>query len=309
MNTLEEKSTRALLENHPRVKKTFPSAVGGKPSGEIKIEAFLPHFRDQEEQFSCPDTSAAAAKISVRGLNFFYGAYQALFDNCLTIVPGKLTALIGPSGAGKSTHLRVYNRIFELYRDQTAMGEVLFEGNDIFATNVDLLELRRRMAMIFSQPTPFPLSVFENIAYGLKLHYSISRAELHDRVEDALKKTASWDEFQEKLRVPALSLSRGEQQRLCLARTLALEPEVLLLDDPTAAIDARSARKIEEALETLKEKLTIVMATQNMQQAARVSDFTAFFSQGYIVEYGRTKQIFTNPTKKQTENYLTGRFG
>lgn len=248
-------------------------------------------------------------KIATRKLNFFYGSQQALFDNNLDIAAGKVTAIIGPSGCGKSTHIRVYNRIFELYRDQKATGEVLFDGHNLLSATVDLIELRRQIGMIFQKPTPFPLSVFENVAYGLRLHFKLSKSELHGRVESALKRAALLDEVKDKLDRPGIALSGGQQQRLCIARAIALEPEVLLMDEPTSAIDPVATSKIEELMESLKGKYTIAIVTHSMQQAARISDFTAFFYKGYIVEYGRTKQIFTNPANKQTEDYITGRFG
>jgi len=247
--------------------------------------------------------------ITVRGLNFFYGSQQALFDNDLDIAPHRVTAVIGPSGCGKSTHLRVYNRIFELYRDQRATGTVLLKGEDIFSPKMNLLELRRRVGMIFQKPTPFPMSVFENVAYGIRLHYTVSKSELEGRVEEALKGAALWEEVRDLLHKPGTALSGGQQQRLCVARAIAVEPEVLLMDEPTSAIDPIATAKIEELVERLKGRYTIVIVTHNMQQAARISDFTAFFFKGYIVEFGETKQIFTNPKHRKTEEYITGRFG
>jgi phosphate transport system ATP-binding protein len=248
-------------------------------------------------------------KISVKNLNFYYGGHQALFDNNMDVATNRVTAIIGPSGCGKSTHIRVYNRIYELYRDQRAEGEVLLDGNNIISPEVDLIDLRKRIGMIFQKPSPFPMSIFENIAYGLKLHYKMSRRELAERVENALEKSALFDEVKNKLNEPATALSGGQQQRLCIARAIAIEPDVLLMDEPCSAIDPIATAKIEELIEALKSKYTIVLVTHNMQQAARVSDYTAFFYQGHIVEFGGTKQIFTNPAKKQTEDYITGRFG
>ena len=249
------------------------------------------------------------AKIIVRNLNFFYGDKQALFDNNLTIAPMKVTAIIGPSGCGKSTHIRVYNRIFELYRDQCASGSVMLDGDNLLSPAADVIHLRRRVGMIFQKPTPFPMSVFENVAYGLKLHYRISRSELADRVERALKSAALWEEVRDKLHRPGTALSGGQQQRLCIARAVAVEPEVLLMDEPTSAVDPAGTAKIEELIENLKRRYTIVIVTHNMQQAARISDFTAFFHEGRIIEFGTTRRIFTNPTNSKTENYITGRFG
>jgi phosphate transport system ATP-binding protein len=254
-------------------------------------------------------SEAVDVKISARNLSFFYGDHQALFDNDLDVRTGKVTAVIGPSGCGKSTHLRVYNRIFQLYRDQRATGEVLLDGVNILSATVDLIELRRRVGMIFQKPTPFPMSVFENLAYGIRLHYKPSRSELHDRVESSLKSAALWDEVQDKLHKPGTALSGGQQQRLCIARAIAVEPEVLLMDEPTSAIDPIATARIEELVVSLKDKYTIAIVTHNLQQAARISDYTAFFYQGRIVEMGPTQQVFTKPRSKQTEDYITGRFG
>ncbi len=253
--------------------------------------------------------NALPVKISARGLSFHYGQLQALFDNNLDILANQVTAVIGPSGCGKSTHLRVYNRIYELYRGHRAMGQVLLDGKDILEPGQDLIELRRRVGMIFQKPTPFPMSVFENVAYGLRLHYRPSREDLTDRVESALRDAALWDEVKDKLDHPGPALSGGQQQRLCIARAIAVNPEVLLMDEPTSAIDPLATAKIEDLIEELKRHYTIVIVTHNMQQAARISDFTAFFYEGRIVEYGPTGQIFTKPTKKRTEDYITGRFG
>ncbi|MCU0664716.1 MAG: phosphate ABC transporter ATP-binding protein PstB [Myxococcota bacterium] len=248
-------------------------------------------------------------KIRARNLSFFYGDHQALYDNDLDVRTGKVTAVIGPSGCGKSTHLRVYNRIFQLYRDQRAQGEVLLDGVNVLSPSVDLIELRRRVGMIFQKPTPFPMSVFENLAYGIRIHYKPSRSELHDRVEASLKSAALWDEVMDKLHKPGTALSGGQQQRLCIARAIAVEPEVLLMDEPTSAIDPVATARIEELVVSLKDKYTIVIVTHNLQQAARISDYTAFFYQGRIVEMGLTQQVFTKPKNQQTEDYITGRFG
>ncbi|OGV48683.1 MAG: phosphate ABC transporter ATP-binding protein [Lentisphaerae bacterium GWF2_44_16] len=251
----------------------------------------------------------AETLISVKGLNFFYGKHQALFNNYMEIKKNRVTAVIGPSGCGKSTHLRVYNRIYELYRDQYATGEVLLDGEDILSPAADVLELRKKVGMIFQKPTPFPMSVFDNVAYGLKLHYKLSRREISERVEKALKSAALWDEVKDKLKKQGTALSGGQQQRLCIARAIAVEPEILLMDEPTSAVDPVGTLKIENLIEVLKNKYTIVIVTHNMQQAARVSDYTAFFYEGYIVEFDKTENMFTKPQKKQTEAYITGRFG
>ena len=248
-------------------------------------------------------------KLEVGHLNFFYGKQQALFDNTITIHPKKVTAIIGPSGCGKSTHIRVYNRIYELYKDQYATGEVLLDGRNILSGDEDLLKLRKRVGMIFQKPTPFPMSVLDNVAYGLRLHYKLSKNELAGKVEQALRKAALWDEVKDKLHNPGLALSGGQQQRLCIARAIAVEPEILLMDEPTSAIDPVATSKIEDLVMELKSNYTIVIVTHNMQQAARISDYTSFFYQGKIIEYGDTDQIFTNPREERTENYITGRFG
>jgi phosphate transport system ATP-binding protein len=245
----------------------------------------------------------------VRNLDFYYGKAQALFGNSMEIKKNRVTAVIGPSGCGKSTHLRTYNRIYSLYRDQRATGEILFDGDNILTPQTDLLELRRRIGMIFQKPSPFPMTVFENIAYGLRQHYKLDRGELSDRVEHALKRSAIWDEVKHKLNEPGTALSGGQQQRLCIARAIAPEPDVLLMDEPCSAIDPVGTAKIEELILELKSKYTIVLVTHNMQQAARVSDYTAFFFEGHIVEFGATAQIFAKPAKQQTEDYITGRFG
>lgn len=248
-------------------------------------------------------------KIETKRLNFFYGDHQALFDNDLSIEANKITAVIGPSGCGKSTHLRVYNRIFELHRGQRAEGEVFIDGKDILDPGIDLLDLRRRVGMIFQKPTPFPMSVFDNVAYPIRLHFKASQKEIAERVENALRGAALWDEVKDKLRESGQALSGGQQQRLCIARAIAAEPEILLMDEPTSAIDPVGTLKIEELMDRLRERFTIVIVTHNMQQASRISDTTAFFYKGSIVEVGPTKLIFTNPRNKQTEDYISGRFG
>ena len=248
-------------------------------------------------------------KIQTKNLNFFYGDHQALFENNLDVETNKITAVIGPSGCGKSTHLRIYNRIFELHRGQRATGEVLLDGKNILDPDVDLLELRRRVGMIFQKPTPFPMSVFDNVAYPLRLHFKMNRGEIRERVEEALRGAALWNEVKDKLNEPGTALSGGQQQRLCIARAIAAEPEVLLMDEPTSAIDPVGTLKIEELMDRLRKRFTIVIVTHNMQQASRISDVTAFFYKGRIVEVGPTKEIFTNPKNKQTEDYVSGRFG
>lgn len=248
-------------------------------------------------------------KIAAKNLNFFYGDHQSLFDNNLEIPENRITAVIGPSGCGKSTHLRIYNRIFELYREQRVEGEVIIDGQNILDRNVDVLELRRKVGMIFQRPTPFPMSVFDNVAYGMRLHFKLRKNEIAERVEAALRGASLWDEVKDKLNGSGLALSGGQQQRLCIARTIAAEPDILLLDEPTSAIDPVATLKIEELLLKLRRKFTIVIVTHNMQQASRISDFTAFFYKGHIIEHDTTAKIFTNPSNKKTEEYITGRFG
>ena len=268
------------------------------------------NFRDStNESREILESLGVPSKVSTRHLNFYYGELQALFNNNLEIAQNKVTAIIGPSGCGKSTHIRVYNRIYSMYRDQRAEGEVLLDGDNILDTNYDIMELRRKVGMIFQKPTPFPMSVFDNVAYGLKLHYDLPKSEMKDRVEDALRRSALWDEIKDFLNRPGTALSGGQQQRLCIARTVVVEPEVILMDEPCSAIDPIGTAKVEELIQELKDSYTIAIVTHNMQQAARVSDFTAFFFQGYIVEFGTTQQVFTMPKHRQTEDYITGRFG
>ena len=249
-------------------------------------------------------------KISVRNLDFFYaGGHQALFGNSIDIPANRITAVIGPSGCGKSTHLRVYNRIFELYRGQRAGGEVWIDDENILSPDVDVLELRRKVGMIFQKPTPFPMSVFDNVAYPMRLHFKMSKSEIAERVEHALRGASLWDEVKDKLRKSGLALSGGQQQRLCIARAIAAEPDILLMDEPTSAVDPVATLKIEDLVLQLRDRFKVVIVTHNMQQASRISDYTAFFYKGEIIEYDKTEKIFTNPSHKKTEEYITGRFG
>ena len=249
-------------------------------------------------------------KISVRNLDFFYaGGHQALFGNSIDIPANRITAVIGPSGCGKSTHLRVYNRIFELYRGQRAGGEVWIDDENILSPDVDVLELRRKVGMIFQKPTPFPMSVFDNVAYPMRLHFKMSKSEIAERVEHALRGASLWDEVKDKLRKSGLALSGGQQQRLCIARAIAAEPDILLMDEPTSAVDPVATLKIEDLVLQLRDRFTVVIVTHNMQLASRISDYTAFFYKGEIIEYDKTEKIFTNPSHKKTEEYITGRFG
>ncbi len=248
-------------------------------------------------------------KISVRRLNFFYGDNHALKSVSLPLYANRVTSFIGPSGCGKSTLLRVLNRMYDLYPNQRADGEVLLDGENILRPEQDLNLLRARVGMVFQKPTPFPMSIYNNIAFGIKLYEKVNKSELDDRVEAALKGAALWAEVKDQLKASGLSLSGGQQQRLCIARTVAIHPDVILLDEPASALDPISTAKIEELIDELKENYTIAIVTHNMQQAARCSDYTAFMYLGELIEFGVTAHVFTSPAKKQTQNYITGRFG
>jgi phosphate transport system ATP-binding protein len=249
------------------------------------------------------------AKFEVRHLDFFYGRAQALKDINLTLNDRSITAFIGPSGCGKSTLLRVFNRMYALYAGHRATGDVLLDGQDILAPTVDIAMLRFRVGMVFQKATPFPMSIFDNVAFGLRLARRISRTELGERVEAALRDAAMWDEVKDKLHEDGRGLSGGQQQRLCIARTIALQPEVILCDEPTAALDPISTLRVEETLQSLREKYCIAIVTHNLQQAARVSNVTAFMYMGELAEVGPTEQIFTSPKNRRTDDYVTGRFG
>ncbi|MEI9424827.1 phosphate ABC transporter ATP-binding protein PstB [Mesorhizobium sp. Cs1299R1N1] len=253
--------------------------------------------------------AAAKAKIEVKNLNFYYGQSKALKDITLSLPERSVTAFIGPSGCGKSTLLRVFNRIYELYPKQTAEGQVLLDGQNVLDRSQDLNLLRTKIGMVFQKPTPFPMSIYENIAFGVRLYEKISKAEMDGRVEQALKRAALWTEVKDKLNASGLSLSGGQQQRLCIARTVAVKPEVILLDEPASALDPLSTAKIEELIDELQADYTIVIVTHNMQQAARVSRQTAFMYLGELVEFDKTEKIFTSPREKRTQDYITGRFG
>jgi len=248
-------------------------------------------------------------KMSIRHLKFFYGETLALKDITLPLFTNKVTALIGPSGCGKSTLLRVLNRMYDLYPKQHAEGEVLLDGKNVLNADQDLNLLRARVGMVFQKPTPFPMTIYDNIAFGIKLYEKVGKKELDDRVETALKGAALWNEVSNKLHTSGLSLSGGQQQRLCIARTIAIQPEVILFDEPCSALDPISTAKVEELIDELKDKYTIAIVTHNMQQAARVSQYTAFMYLGELIEFGDTSRIFTTPEKQQTQNYITGRFG
>jgi phosphate transport system ATP-binding protein len=257
-----------------------------------------------------PNTTEATAKIDVSGMNFYYGARRVLEQIVLKVRPNEVTALIGPSGCGKSTFLRSLNRMNDIVPGARVEGSICIDGRDIYASSVDVVDLRRRVGMVFQNSNPFPKSIFDNVAYGLRINnLTRSREELGGRVESSLKSAALWDEVKDRLHTSALALSGGQQQRLCIARALAVEPEILLMDEPASALDPIATQRIEELIYQLKTRYTIVIVTHNMQQAARVSDVTAFFWLGKLIECDRTNKIFTAPTAKLTEDYVTGRFG
>jgi phosphate transport system ATP-binding protein len=253
--------------------------------------------------------SSQPVKMTVKNLNFFYGKFHALRDINMTIPEKKVTAFIGPSGCGKSTLLRVFNRMYALYPEQRATGEINMDGDNLLTSTEDVALIRAKVGMVFQKPTPFPMSIYDNIAFGVKLFEKLSKPQMDERVEWALSKAALWNEVKAKLNQSGNSLSGGQQQRLCIARGIAIRPEVLLLDEPCSALDPISTSKIEELIHELKNDYTVVIVTHNMQQAARVSDYTAYMYLGELIEVGDTKQIFVKPGKKQTEDYITGRFG
>ena len=248
-------------------------------------------------------------KISVRGLNFYYGKFQALKGINLDIPENKVTAFIGPSGCGKSTLLRTFNRMYELYPEQRAEGEIVLDGENLLTSKQDVALIRAKVGMVFQKPTPFPMSIYDNIAFGIKLYERLPKSEMDGRIEDALTRAALWGEVKDKLNASGLSLSGGQQQRLCIARSVATRPEVILLDEPCSALDPISTAKVEELIEELSKDYTIVIVTHNMQQASRASDYTAFMYLGELIEYGLTEKIFTSPENRRTEQYITGRFG
>jgi phosphate transport system ATP-binding protein len=253
--------------------------------------------------------NSETVKLSIRDLEFYYGGFKALKSITLPLYQNKVTAFIGPSGCGKSTLLRVFNRIYELYPNQHATGEVLLDGKDILNGDMDTNLLRAKVGMVFQKPTPFPMTIFDNIAFGILLYEKLPKSELESRVEHALTRAALWEEVKDKLHISGTSLSGGQQQRLCIARSVATKPEVILLDEPCSALDPISTAKIEELIGELAKEYTIAIVTHNMQQASRVSDYTAFMFLGELVEFGDTEKIFTAPTDKRTEDYITGRFG
>jgi phosphate transport system ATP-binding protein len=255
------------------------------------------------------DRAGLAEKVTISGLDFFYGDFRALKSISLPLYQNKVTAFIGPSGCGKSTLLRVLNRMYDLYPNQRATGEVMFDGTNILSPRQDLNLLRARIGMVFQKPTPFPMSIYENIAFGIRLYERLSKSEMDGRVETALRRAALWDEVKDKLGANGQSLSGGQQQRLCIARTVAVRPEVILFDEPCSALDPISTAKIEELIDELTDDYTIVIVTHNMQQAARVSEFTAFMYLGDLIEFDSTSKIFTAPHDQRTQDYITGRFG
>ena len=251
----------------------------------------------------------APSKVSVRNLNFYYGKFHALKNVNLEIAERKVTAFIGPSGCGKSTLLRVFNRMFELYPEQRAEGEVLMDGDNLIRSKQDVALIRAKVGMVFQKPTPFPMTIYENIAFGVRLFEKLSKAQMDERVERALRRAALWNEVKDKLGQAGTSLSGGQQQRLCIARSIAVRPDVILFDEPCSALDPISTAKIEELIDELKQDYTVAIVTHNMQQAARVSDYTAYMYLGELMEFGETDQIFIKPRRKETEDYSTGRFG
>jgi phosphate transport system ATP-binding protein len=255
------------------------------------------------------DAKASATKLAVRNLNFHYGDFHAIKQVTLNVPEKRVTAMIGPSGCGKSTLLRVFNRIYSIYPGMRASGEVLLDGENILDARYSVNRLRAKVGMVFQKPVPFPMSIYDNIAYGIKHYERLNRADMDIRVEQALRQAALWDEVKDKLKGSGMGLSGGQQQRLCIARAIALKPDVLLLDEPTSALDPIATGKIEQLIAELRNDFTILIVTHNMQQAARCSDFTAFMYLGELIEHGVTEEIFTQPSKQQTEDYITGRFG
>jgi phosphate transport system ATP-binding protein len=255
------------------------------------------------------DRAGLVEKLSIRDLDFFYGDYRALKSINLPLYENRVTAFIGPSGCGKSTLLRVFNRMYDLYPNQRATGDVMFDGENVISPKQDLNLLRARIGMVFQRPTPFPMSIYENIAFGIRLYERLPKSELDGRVETALRRAALWDEVKDKLSANGQSLSGGQQQRLCIARTVAVRPEVILFDEPCSALDPISTAKIEELIDEMTDDYTIVIVTHNMQQAARVSEFTAFMYLGELIEFDSTSKMFTAPHDQRTQDYITGRFG
>ena len=295
MNTRNTQATRGT------------EASGGASPERLTIS--VPSKGEEDRRAQSRPGTADATKIDVRNLNFYYGKHHALFDISIQIPEKRVTAFIGPSGCGKSTLLRTFNRIYELYPDHYTTGEVVVDGDNVLKKDYDLNLLRSKVGMVFQKPTPFPMSIYDNIAFGVRLYERLPRRRMDERIEWALQKAALWEEVKDKLRQDGTQLSGGQQQRLCIARGIAVQPEVLLLDEPASALDPISTLKIEDLIDELKKDYTIVIVTHNMQQAARISDFTAFMYLGELVEFDDTKTMFTNPNKKATEDYITGRYG
>jgi phosphate transport system ATP-binding protein len=267
------------------------------------------HMAVRRADPQAPGAADFKPKFRIRALNFYYGGFHALKNITMEIPERKVTAFIGPSGCGKSTLLRTFNRMYSLYPDQRAEGEILLDGEDLVTTRRDVSLIRARIGMVFQKPTPFPMSIYENIAFGVRLFEDLSRRDMDERVESVLARAALWDEVKDKLQQSGQSLSGGQQQRLCIARCIAVQPDVLLLDEPCSALDPISTARVEELIAELKSDYTVVIVTHNMQQAARVSDYTAYMYLGELIEFGRTDEVFIKPKKMQTEDYITGRFG
>jgi phosphate transport system ATP-binding protein len=288
---------------------TAPAAPARESALVVPMATARPIAPSAGEAAAVALAAVPPTKIDIRGVNFFYGKFQALTNVSVPLYDRRVTAFIGPSGCGKSTLLRILNRIYELYPGQRATGEALLDGTDILTPGLDLNHLRAKIGMVFQKPTPFPMSIYDNIAFGIRLYERLPQSELDERVESALHRAALWDEVKDKLRQSGLSLSGGQQQRLCIARAIAIKPEVLLLDEPASALDPISTQRIEELIAELKSDYCIAIVTHNMQQAARSSDYTAFLYLGELIEFDETERIFTHPKERRTEDYITGRFG
>ena len=298
-----------IMTNKNITETVYDSSMLNTPEPNHVVRVQSPMISEQSRYIEHKKKEAPVNKITVNDLDFYYGKHHALKSINLKIPEKCVTAFIGPSGCGKSTLLRTFNRIYELYPDQYATGEVLLDNQNILNKKYDLNYLRAKIGMVFQKPTPFPMSIYDNIAFGVKLYEKLSRRRMDERVEWALHKAALWDEVKDKLRQDGTQLSGGQQQRLCIARGIAVQPDVLLLDEPASALDPISTLKIEELIDELKTDYTIVIVTHNMQQAARVSDYTAYMYLGELIEYSDTSTLFTNPRKKMTEDYITGRYG
>jgi phosphate transport system ATP-binding protein len=303
-------AARPLLSAaHSSERTSDDGAPPRQPRPPLSAPAVTPLVQRLPAADEAPNTAMPATKVDIRNVNFFYGKFQALHDISLPLYDRRVTAFIGPSGCGKSTLLRILNRIYELYPGQVATGEVYLDGANILRPGLDVNRLRAKIGMVFQKPTPFPMSIYDNVAFGIGLYEKLPKSELDDRVESAVRRAALWDEVKDKLRDSGLSLSGGQQQRLCIARAIAIEPEVLLLDEPASALDPISTQRIEELIAELKADYCIAIVTHNMQQAARSSDYTAFLYLGELVEFDDTERIFTHPRERRTEDYITGRFG